>query len=112
MVSVVSTTTSASKLTRVTRRAPVAQGIEHPPPKRGAGSSILPGRATIRRRSPLQHVLQHAEDDEHSDANKDAQQEPEVADEPHPCDEYRAACGQDRDRRRSLRPCVERASDA
>jgi hypothetical protein len=28
--------------------APVAQGIEHPPPKRGAGSSILPGRATYR----------------------------------------------------------------
>src|SRR4029450_13019732 len=27
--------------------SPVAQGIEHPPPKRGAGSSILPGRATF-----------------------------------------------------------------
>src|SRR5579884_1738424 len=26
--------------------APVAQGIEHPPPKRGAASSILAGRAT------------------------------------------------------------------
>ena len=26
--------------------APVAQGIEHPPPKRGAGSSNLPGRTT------------------------------------------------------------------
>ena len=28
--------------------APVAQGIEHPPPKRGVGSSILPGRARSR----------------------------------------------------------------
>ena len=27
--------------------APVAQGIEHPPPKRGAASSILAGRATF-----------------------------------------------------------------
>lgn len=27
--------------------APVAQGIEHPPPKRGAASSILAGRATL-----------------------------------------------------------------
>src|SRR5262245_56961000 len=32
--------------TRVyTDHAPVAQGIEHPPPKRGAASSILAGRA-------------------------------------------------------------------
>ena len=28
--------------------APVAQGIEHPPPKRGAASSILAGRAIFR----------------------------------------------------------------
>ena len=31
--------------------APVAQGIEHPPPKRGAGSSNLPGRANILRKT-------------------------------------------------------------
>ena len=34
-------------LTSSAPRAPVAQGIEHPPPKRGAASSILAGRATF-----------------------------------------------------------------
>src|SRR5262245_44491252 len=33
-------------------RAPVAQRIEHPPPKRGAASSILAGRANLRSGTP------------------------------------------------------------
>ena len=36
------------KLALTSLNAPVAQGIEHPPPKRGAGSSNLPGRTIFR----------------------------------------------------------------
>ena len=35
-------------LTVATQGAPVAQGIEHPPPKRGAASSNLAGRTILR----------------------------------------------------------------
>ena len=39
---------ACSKLLVWRLHAPVAQGIEHPPPKRGAASSILAGRANFR----------------------------------------------------------------
>src|SRR5215471_11897660 len=52
------------KLSLAHLNAPVAQGIEHPPPKRGAASSILAGRATFflaRRRVSVAVLLRWAD---------------------------------------------------